>query len=576
MAPTVESFIKPERRIVAIALSKGVGIGRVVLLAPDKPNHNSQVVNTDAELRRLDTAMSAAIEGLKTRNDDEDIAAIFDVQLAMLQDATLKQQLEQIIAGQKVNAETAIDIAAERFRERQDAAGEERFREKSLDIEDALDRVRQALDDSPSGIETFPPGSVIAARELRPSTVIEIGKSSPAAIITERGGWTSHTSIVARGLKIPMVSGLRNIMAVLTPGDAVIVDGTAGEVILDPTHETAAHYTRRRSASTPPTDSIVSDTLATLDGTQIALRANVDSVAAYNIAKENGARGIGLFRSESLLGRAAKIPSVEAQAKSYRALCLAAGDLGVNVRTFDIGTETSTERNPALGLRSIRLSLTEPDVLRAQISAILTASTSGAINIVLPMISGVAEIRRVKEIIAEEKEQLGAAAGNPRVGAMIEIPSAVMTAREIAEETDFLCLGTNDLVQYMLAVDRDNETVAQWYQTLHPAVLHSIEHVLNAAAETGKRVIVCGEMAGSPFYVPLLLGLGTLELSVNPVSIPAVRALIAGIGLEDCRDLVNSTRGLRTSDEIESLLRHFYSENWQHLFLEEILHHSRP
>lgn len=567
----MESFDKPERRISALALSRGVGIGHVVLLAPDRPAHASHAADADSELQRLEAALTSAITDLRRGNSDDEAAAIFDVQAAMLEDPLLRQRLDEILAGQEVCAETAIDIAAASFRESQESVDDERFREKALDIEDALDRVRQALLDSPSGHERFPPGAIIAAREVRPSTVVEIGKSKPAAIVTERGGWTSHASIVARGLKIPMVSGLRNVMTVLSPGDAVIVDGTTGDVILDPARDTAAQYARRRSFEATQEVSVVGDALTTLDGTHIALRANVNSIAGYKTAEENGARGIGLFRSESLIGRNAAIPSIERQAAAYRELGLAAGDHGVNIRTFDIGAETSIERNPALGLRSIRLSLAEPDILRGQIKAILTAARDAVIDVVLPMITGLDEVRRAKEIITEEKAQLGPAAGNPRIGAMIEVPSAVMTAREIAQETDFLCLGTNDLVQYLLAVDRDNETVARWYQTVHPGVLRAIDHVLTAAAEAEKRVTVCGEMAGSPFYVPLLLGLGARDLSINAVSVPSVRALIAGIKNEDCRELVRLTRSLQTASEIESLLRGFYAAHWRHLFPDEIL-----
>jgi phosphoenolpyruvate-protein kinase (PTS system EI component) len=251
------------------------------------------------------------------------------------------------------------------------------------------------------------------------------------------------------------------------------------------------------------------------------------------------------------------------------------GDAGLKIRTFDIGLEEAghrraiTEHNPSLGLRSIRLSLVETERFRTQIRAILRASADRNIDIVLPMISGVDEVLRSIEIIKEERKSLesrGVTIGEPHLGAMIEVPSAVITANDIARNVDFLCLGTNDLVQYLLAVDRDNDAVADWYQTLHPAVIEAISTVLNAAATAGIPVGVCGEMAGSAFYVPLLIGLGARELSMNINSITQVRHLIAGISSNEAAELVARVRSGSTADEIESGLREYYIEHWSHLF----------
>ncbi|MDQ2747797.1 MAG: aldolase/citrate lyase family protein, partial [Acidobacteriota bacterium] len=292
-----------------------------------------------------------------------------------------------------------------------------------------------------------------------------------------------------------------------------------------------------------------------------------------------GAEGIGLYRSELLFNQFKGFPTESEQIAAYRKVAEAAGAEGVRIRTFDLSVEQiadetgEREKNPALGLRAVRLSLTHPNEFRRQIRAILQAATAGNISIVLPMVSDVAEIWRVKKIIESEKEKLKRgkiACGTPRLGAMIEVPSAVLTIDEIAAEVEFLCLGTNDLVQYLLAVDRDNEAVADWFRTLHPAVLRALKQIFEAAERRKIPAIVCGEMAGSPVYVPILLGLGARELSMNVHSMPRVRRIAASIALEESRELVRNLEKCRAADEIETAVSKFYREKWTHLFLAEI------
>jgi phosphotransferase system enzyme I (PtsI) len=405
---------------------------------------------------------------------------------------------------------------------------------------------------------------------------MEVIKVRPAALITERGGWTSHASILAREFKLPMVSGIAPLGQVVSHGDQVIVDGINGQLIVDPDNGTLEHFrTISPVADTGANASAIGPELMTSDGVEIVLRANADSVSAYKFANACGANGIGLFRSESLLGRPGTIPVEDDQVAAYVRLADAAGDAGVRIRTFDIGLEesghhrASTELNPSLGLRAIRLSLVETEGFRTQIRAILRASAGKNIDMILPMVSGVDEIIRSKEIIDAERDTLiknGFELGSPRLGVMIELPSAVLTAPSIARHVDLLCLGTNDLVQYLLGVDRDNDAVAEWYQTLHPAVIASVADVLSAANEAKIPASVCGEMAGSPFYVPVLIGLGTSELSVNPNSISQVRNLIAGISAGEAAALVDEIRRLNTAREIECALREHYLKHWSHLF----------
>jgi phosphoenolpyruvate-protein phosphotransferase (PTS system enzyme I) len=359
--------------------------------------------------------------------------------------------------------------------------------------------------------------------------------------------------------------------------DKVIVDGINGEVIINPVDSTIAEFTgfdfgeKNFGGSNGRT----ADGIFTLDGTAIMIRANIDHPETYPSAKDKGAKGIGLFRSESLIQRQGEVPDEDEQAAAYRRVAGAAGEHGVNIRTFDIeadqlgGDADSVERNPSLGLRSIRRSLAEPSQFRVQLRSLLRASVDGKIDIILPMVSGLTEIWRAKEIIEEVRNDLtkeGIDIGAPKIGAMIETPSAILTANEIAKNVDFLCLGTNDLVQYLLVVDRDNDAVADWYQTLHPAVLRAIREVLLAGQNARVPVTVCGEMAGSPFYVPVLIGLGARELSINVNSIVPVRQLLSGISINEAAALVETIETLGTAEAIETRLREYYLENWSSLF----------
>lgn len=541
-------------------------------LAPDQIND---------EIARLRSAVSATVDQLNKLSDSSDpdtdhpVSSIFGVHLLILQESSFVPRIEETISSRRVNAEWALKIVADEYAARQGSVAGEHFREKHLDIEDVAARLLATLDGSAVGTELTYSGAVIAAQELRPSTIMEVIKVKPAALITERGGWTSHSSILAREFRLPMVSGIAPLGEVVSHGVPVIVDGIHGEVIIEPGDKTLEHYRSMSPVPDVDNDVVVEAPLTTADGVNVMLRANADSVSAYEHASRHGANGIGLFRSESLLGRPGTMPSEDEQAAIYVRLADAAGEAGVSIRTFDIGLEEAghhralTELNPALGLRGIRLSLVEPEGFRTQVRAILRASAGRKVDLILPMISGVDEVLRCREIIDEVREDLnekGVAIGSPRLGAMIELPSAVITAASIARHVDLFCLGTNDLVQYLLAVDRDNDAVADWYQTLHPAVISAIASVIDAANKAGKPIIVCGEMAGSPFYVPVLIGLGAHDLSVNPNSIAQVRELVSGISAAEAGDLVDRIRNLETTEEIEDALRVHYLEHWRDLF----------
>lgn len=573
----------------ATAVSRGMGIGQVVLFAPTSHRVIHAVIDEDQipiEILRLaDAVDSAKLKIKKLAKEQKSSGNVFGAHLLIVDESTFIAEIETVIRERRVNAEWAVRLISEHRRKRQNTVADESFREKASDIADVAEHLINELTGSSDSDWVAPPEAVIVARELRPSNIVLIAKSLPAAIITERGGWTSHASILARELKIPMVTGLTELQPKLAEHDNVIVDAVKGEVIVDPDIGTIEQFRTINLESrfigiTEDYFAAHRNSCITRDGTQIVIRANAESAPSYETARQAGAVGIGLFRSESMIKNAGQIPSEDEQVEAYVSIAEAVGDDGVRIRTFDIGvaqfpnTNLAPESNPSLGLKSIRLSLTEPEYFRTQIRALLRASAEHEIDIILPMVTGLDEILRSREVIDSEREKLiksGFSVGEPRLGAMIEVPSAVLTAHEIAENVDFLCLGTNDLVQYLLAVDRDNEAVSDWYQTLHPAVFRAVEQVVLAGRKTDKPVVVCGEMAGSPFYVPLLIGSGARELSMNINSIQSVRQLIGGITIEDSASLLEHVMKCKTADEAENELRNFYLENWQDLFPPDIL-----
>ena len=571
-----------EVRIPATAVSRGIGIGRAVFLKGDSPvptKHDISPSEVDGEIERLQRAVQHSLDEiieLSSAPTPDSAADIFGVHSLILESSSLIPDVETQIRSNLVNAEWAIRTVSHEYSTRQRSATDQHISDKYLDVIDVADRLLSALGGA-IGSDDREPDSILIVKELMPSRLMELAKNAPKAIISEHGGWTSHSSILARELKLPVVTGVRNIERLIADGDAVIVDGINGEVIVRPSETTFTHFSAITNVAVAQREvfSGQDDKTITKDGVEIVIRVNTDDPNIYQQAKEYGAMGVGLYRSEAIFDRTGSFPSEDEQFVAYTQIAAATGDAGVRIRTFDVGVGQLSgdakviERNPSLGLRSIRLSLTDQSYFRTQIRALLRASHGNKIDIVLPMISGVDEIFRLRAIIDEERTKLTAAGisiGDPLLGAMIEVPSAVVTSNEIAENVDFLCLGTNDLVQYLLAVDRDNEAVADWYQTLHPAVIRSIREVIDAANNVNIPLNICGEVAGSPFYTPLLVGLGARELSMNVNSIPNIRRLISGITFSDAAQLVDSISPCVTAGEIEDRLRSYYLSNWNELF----------
>jgi phosphotransferase system enzyme I (PtsI) len=579
-----------ELRLNARPVSRGVAIGRIVCLYGENRQFYRTAVHADAipkEIARFQTAHDLACRQLKKMSGDSgerasSSSSIFDVHRAILEDSSLKDKIVSTIKTEAVNAEWAVKLVTDEYIVKYRAIPDEHFRDRYIDVEDVADQLQTALGGGRRQIR-LGKDSIIAAKELRPSTLAEFSTETPRAVISENGGWTSHTFILARELDLPAVTGIRKLMRRVKTGDTVVVDGYAGQIILNPSPETVAKYqveAARFDESHSDEILITGGSIKTLDSREITIRANFDIPTRFHRAKRLGAQGIGLFRSEYLFNRFKGFPSEAEQTKAYREIAEYAGSDRARIRTFDLSVDqlidhsSRREKNPALGLRAIRLGLAVPRQLRTQIRALLQAAHGQNIDIIVPMVSGVDEIRQVRSVIEREKTALskrGVAIGEPRLGAMIEVPSAVFSIKQILEEADCLCLGTNDLVQYLLAVDRDNETVAGWFRTLHPSVLGALKMVIDAANTAGKPLVVCGEMAGSPFYVPILLGLGASELSMNVNSIVRVRKLITGIAHEETRELAALILECRTADDVEAAVEEFIQKRWSHLFPPDLL-----
>lgn len=594
MPNNISQSVLSEIEFKGSPVSRGFAMGKVVCLhggqrqffrkSIAEPDVNTEILR----YRRAHSLAGKKIARLSKENKDvaESSAAIFDLHLTILDDPTLTERIENKIAEDLVNAEWAVKLLFDEYIAKYRAIEDEHFRDRYLDVEDIAEHIQMALGGERRPVR-LQQDAIIVAKEIRPSTLTELAKANPSAIVTENGGWTSHSFILARELEIPAVTGIKKLMRRLATGDLIIVDGFEGTVRLNPSSASVKefeNFTHRSKVSLAENDLEFNGPIKTLDGREIKVRTNFDIAESFKRARKLGAQGIGLFRSEYLFNRNKGFPSESEQTRTYRQIAVHAGSERARIRTFDLGIDqvsgqlSRREKNPALGLRGIRLGLVSPKQFRTQIRALLQASVLSNIDIILPMITGVEEIRRVKEIIAMELfnlTQKGIAIGKPRLGVMVEVPAAVFSIDSILAEVDCILLGTNDLVQYILAVDRDNEAVASLFRTLHPAVISALKIVIDAANIAGKPLVVCGEMAGSPFYVPILLGLGATELSMNANSVSKVSSVVRGIAHEETIELTTAIGKLTTANEIERQVETFINERWSHLFPRELLSHRR-
>ncbi len=498
-------------------------------------------------------------------------ANIFDAHLLVLEDPTLLDETTRLMREKLVSVDYAYQVVAEKYAATLESIEDDYLRERAADLRDVKTRVLNHLvGRAPEDVLSYlNEPCIIIAHDLTPSTTALLNKKFVLGFATEIGSKTSHTAIMARSLQIPAIVGLADITANLVNGEYVLLDGYNGVMVLNPTEQTLFEYgqlVRRQLSLQEELGELRDKPAVTLDGRKVILSANLETPEDVHNVKMCGAEGVGLYRTEYLFINREGLPSEEDQFEAYHKVASALKGQPVVIRTLDLGgdkflssLQIPQEMNPFLGWRAIRFCLQELDVFRAQLRAILRASAVGNVKIMYPMISGVEELAQANELLDECKQQLreeGKAFDDKlEIGAMIEIPSAALAADALAKRVQFFSLGTNDLIQYSLAVDRMNEKIAHLYEPSHPAILRLIQMTVEAAHRKGLWVGVCGEMAGDPELVPLLLGLGVDELSASPPLVPQIKKLIRQIKQSEAEALVKEAMECDSGTEIHALSR---------------------
>jgi phosphotransferase system enzyme I (PtsI) len=532
----------------------------------------------DDEIARLKRALEITANDLRALKNDisarmgDDHARIFDAHLMILSDITLVDDTSAVIRGERQNAAAAFDTVMNRFIESIGSIADEYLKERTIDLQDVKKRVLRALVGATNRTAPKPSEpSIIVAHDLSPSDTAQLDRSLVVAYATDLGGRTSHTAIIARSQGIPAVLGLENLVERVETGDTLIVDGNTGTVIVNPTAGTLEQYggaIQRFHHLEEQLLLLTAYPAQTLDGRLFTLCANLDAAHEVQSVIDHGGEGVGLFRTEYFFISQDYLPGEEEQFKVYRQVVEAMGEKPVVIRTLDIGGDKIAgylnrvpELNPFMGWRGIRFCLTRKDIFKTQLRAIYRASAYGNVKIMFPMISQMEEILRTKEICAEVRDELtrDRYKFNPEVelGMMVETPSAVALADQFAREMDFFSIGTNDLIQYTMAVDRGNSKIAHLYQHLHPSIVRLLRLTAAAAHRHNVHLSVCGEMAGDLLAVPILVGLGIDEFSVSPNVIPEVKRVIRSVTYDECRALVRRISNLRTTAEIEAEIETF-------------------
>jgi phosphoenolpyruvate-protein phosphotransferase len=497
-------------------------------------------------------------------------AAIFQAHTMMLEDPELLDAVHAAIGEQHINAESALSDAAEMYAQMLESLEDEYLSARAADVRDVTTRVLRILlgvVESPTGGLIRP--SIILARDLTPSDTVLLDKSLVLAFCTAEGGATSHTAILARGLGLPAIVGAGLDVLKVPNGATLVLDGSEGTLLVDPDEETAAGYRSRQVAAAAVLAQArerAHEPAVTRDGYRIEVVANIGNVKGAQAALEAGAEGVGLLRTEFLYLERAHLPDEEEQHQAYRAIADAFGDLPVILRTLDIGGDKDLpyldlpqEMNPFLGMRAIRLCLARPELFKPQLRAALRAGAGRNLKLMFPMVAAVAEVRAARAMLEECRAELSAerrpVAEEMEIGIMVEIPAAALMADHLAAEVDFFSIGTNDLSQYTLAADRTNAQVAPMATGFQPAVLRLVRDVIAAAHARGKWVGLCGELAGEPLAVPILLGLGLDEFSMNPPAIPLAKQIIRALTLEEAREVAQAALELDSPDAVQALVR---------------------
>lgn len=571
-----------EIHIKGSAISRGIAIGKPFyfsFIEDTVPEFAISVSDIEIEIQRYRQAVARGredIRRLQKRLESEKIiegAAILDAHLQMMQDPLLTTHVEKEIRKTRKNAEHVFQSIIKQYQKRFSAIADPFFRERFKDIQDISRRVLGYLRESVRvSIADIPKGSIIFAKDLSASDVAEANASSVSAFVTQTGGATSHAAIVSKAKGIPMVSNISLESIEVNSNTIVIVDGRTGDLIINPSSETLETYRSLKEQlgkHLKQMENGSSIEAETYDGYKVNLSANIEMVNELEMLHEYGGSGVGLFRSEYVFLSNEKFPSEEEQYNIYKNIVEKMRGLPIVIRTFDLGgdkymlsQEIPHEDNPFLGCRAIRFLLRERQIFKTQLRAILRASVYGDVSIMFPMVSALSELLEAKMLLQEAQRELENEGEYPskslKIGCMIEVPSAAIIADLLAKECDFLSIGTNDLVQYSLAVDRGNHAMSGLYTPTHPSVIRLIKLIVNEANHHGIPVTVCGEVAADPRFTPLLLGLGVHELSVASRYIPVVKNAIRSTSIVRASKLAEKALSLATPFEIQELLSQEY------------------
>lgn len=565
-----------------IPVSPGVVHGKAWLLAqreleiPSYPIEEDQI---SSEIARFETAIMSTRQQISVLRDEvskklsETEAQIFDAHLLVLEDKALIEETIDGVGKSKRNVDACFNNVAQRFIDFFSGLEDDYIKERVNDIRDVTRRLlRNLAGESHPDLSELNAPSVVVAADISPSEAAMMDKEKVLAIITEHGGTTGHAVIMARSMGIPAIVNLAKATTRIPEGSQLLVDGYEGTLVVSPTSDTLFRYGELQNRKDSIRQKFLSELekpAETADGQKIKLLANIEGAEDVGRVLESGAEGVGLFRSEGLYLRSNDFPSEEVQYAEYSAVVRGMAGRPVIIRTLDLGGDKVLprtmsgvdENNPFMGFRAIRFCLKHKEVFKVQLRALLRTSAEGSLKILYPMLSGVGELIAANELLAEAKEELAQRGerfdANIQVGAMIEIPSAALVAAEMARHCDFFSIGTNDLTQYLLAVDRVNDEVAHLYQPGHPSVLRTVKHVADVAAEAGIPVSVCGEVAGDSVYAAVLLGLGLRELSIAPPNLPEIRYILRQLKIEELEQLAAEAIACDTSEAVDAVFSNF-------------------
>ncbi|EAE3119708.1 phosphoenolpyruvate--protein phosphotransferase [Listeria monocytogenes] len=570
------------KELKGIAASDGIAIAKAYLLVePDLSYEKTEVTDVESEVKRFESALEVSrtelsmIREKAAKDLGEDKAQIFDAHLLVLNDPELTGPIEESIKNSKTNAETALQETTDMFIGMFESMDNEYMRERAADIKDVRKRVLSHL----LGVTIPNPALideevVVVAADLTPSDTAQLNRNFVKGFVTDIGGRTSHSAIMARSLEIPAVVGTKEVTASVAKNDIVIIDGLEGNVIIHPTEEQIAHYEKIKSdfaLQQAEWDKLKNEKTVSKDGVHVELAANIGTPNDLEGVISNGGEAVGLYRTEFLYMGRDNFPTEEEQFEAYKAVVSGMDGKSVVVRTLDIGgdktlpyLELPEEMNPFLGFRAIRLCFANEELFRTQLRALLRASVYGNLKIMFPMIATVNEFRQARDILLDEKAKLKAAgtevSDSIELGIMIEIPAAAVLADQFAKEVDFFSIGTNDLIQYTMAADRMNERVSYLYQPYNPSILRLVKMVIDASHKEGKWTCMCGEMAGDQTAVPLLLGLGLDEFSMSASSILKSRSLIKRLDQSEMVKLAEEALNKSTAEEVVELVEKYTAE----------------